>query len=274
MFAAAGSAYAAEEAAPAAAEPMEMKISASFSVDLYTHFISYGADVWAGGKNWGNRSIGTVNPTANVTLDFDMFTVNFGTWWDINNNAPTSLGGQFQEVDVWFGFGFNVDKFHFGLLYQDWNYAGDTEKILDGSISYDDTGLIFKDFAFNPSVTFHDRLNAGGAAPAGGNSGLVVVLGIAPGFTLLESESVDLNLSVPVNVGIFTTDDFHGGTQSGVGYCSVGLSLSMPLKFIPEKYGAWNIHGGVAYWITDPDIIPGNLDHDFATGNIGFGVDF
>ncbi len=260
----------AEEAAPAAEAPVK-NISAVFAIDYNTHFISYGADVWAQGDDWGGDA--TINPSAQITFadvlgPVDLF---MGTWWDVNDNVDSAIGGQLQEVDVWFGASVDVDRFSLAVLYQDWIYGGDVEKILDFTIGFDDSDLLFDGFAFNPYVTVHNRLELGAAA---GDEGTVIVVGIAPSFTLIDSETYPVTLTIPVASGFFLEDDFHGGTEDGFGYVSVGASLSVPLSFIPETYGAWELHGGVTYYHTDDDVIPNNPDEDFVTGNVGVSVSF
>jgi hypothetical protein len=244
-----------------------MKVSGSLNLDWNSHFISYGLDVWAGGTSW-NKS--TFNPAAELSFDLDLFSINVGTWWDVNSNADSSIGGQLQEVDVWYGISIPVADFTFGITYQDWMYGGQVEKILDLSVGYDDSALwgdfMGGDFALNPSLTFHQRL-----AGEGLEEHFAVVVGIEPGMSLIESETFSVDLSVPVSVGFFE-GDFHGG-DSGFGFVSVGAQFSTPLAFIPAEYGSWAVNYGITYYYTDKDVIPNPKEH-FVTGNVGVSLSF
>ena len=95
------------------------------------------------------------------------WTTSWGTWWDVNNNVPSAIGGSIQEVDVWAGLGYSSGKWGFSLTYQEWYYAADVERILDFGVSYD--GFL------SPSVTFHGRVEGNGAQ----DTGLATVIGIS-----------------------------------------------------------------------------------------------
>ncbi len=258
----------AQEEAPVLEAAPEMKVSGSLNLDWNSHFISYGFDVWGGGTSWGKS---TFNPSAEIAIDLDYFSIVLGTWWDVNSNATSAIGGQLQEVDVWYGISIPIADFSLGITYQDWIYGGQVEQILDFSLSYDDSKLwgdfMGGDFALNPSVVFHQRL-----AGEGLEDHFAVVLGVAPSFTLLESDSFGVDLSVPVSLGFFE-GDFHGGDDSGFGFVSVGLQFTTPLSFIPSQYGSWAVNYGLTYYHTDDDVIPNRKD-DFVTGNLGLSLSF
>lgn len=258
----------------------DMQIGFSAGIDYNTHFISYGLDVWAQGAEWGGRD--TLNPWAELAIGIGDFTIVTGLWADINDNAPPSLGGDIQEIDWWIGVSYSLDEFSFGVTYQAWAYAGGTEKILDLSFSYDDSALWGESgFALSPGIVLHKRLSSSniGTVPGGDENGWVVVFGIEPGFTLIDSESYPVDISIPVSIGLFTEDGFHGLDTSGAvadtgfGFISVGLFASMPLTFVPAEYGSWSVSAGITYYHTNEDVIA-NPDEDFVTGTIGFALDF
>jgi hypothetical protein len=273
---------AAEAALPAAAPK---NVSATFSLDFNSHFISYGNDVWGLGNSWDFNEA-TFNPSAQVTFadvvgPLDLFV---GTWWDVNDNAASSIGGELQEVDVWFGGSFNIERFTVTALYQAWIYGGDVEEIVDATVGFDDSGLIMEDFALNPYATFHIRTAEGAAATAGDahDTGTVLVIGIAPAWTIVQSETYPVTFKLPVAAGFFLDTGFYDSStvntpttsDSGFGYVSIGAVISVPLAFVPESYGAWEFHTGVTWYHTEHDVIPGNPDQDFLTGNVGISVGF
>lgn len=230
-------------------------VSGSLSLDYNSHFISYGADVWGAGDDLSDALF---NPS--LELVFQMTeNVSFilGTWWDVNDNAISDIGGSIQEIDVWAGIGFGLGPVDVTLLYQEWLYGGESERIIDVILALPDVFL-------SPTLTLHNRVNEGAS---GGDNGLVAVLGVEYGF---ELGAVDF--AIPANIAA-ATDEFHGG-DSGFAYASIGLNATVPLTFVKEELGAWNLHGGFTYFYTDDDVIPGNPDDSFLTANFGIGIDF
>ncbi|MEM7385153.1 MAG: hypothetical protein AAF514_09440 [Verrucomicrobiota bacterium] len=230
-------------------------VSGSLSFDYNSHFISYGADVWGAGKDLDDALF---NPSIELTFQItDDVSFSLGTWWDVNDNAVSSIGGEsIQEVDVWAGLHFGIGAVSVSLVYQEWLYAQESERIIDVIL-----GL---DAPFSPSLTFHNRVAEGAS---GGDTGTVAVLGFEHGFSL---GSVDF--SIPLNVAA-ATDGYHGG-DSGFAYASIGLSASVPLTFVNDDLGSWNLHGGLTAFFTSDDVIPNNADENFVTANVGIGVDF
>jgi len=234
-------------------EPAESPfVTGTLALTVDTHFISYGADVWGAGDNWDDPLFHPM-----LELNFDLgkgFTGILGTWWDVNSNAPSSIGDVIQEVDVWIGVAYGYKDFNFTVLYQDWMYAGDIERIVDLKAGYAHW--------LNPSLTLHFRVDEGAS---GGDNGLATVLGVAPGTSWK-----DVSFSFPVNVA-FDTDNFHGG-DAGFSFASVGAAASVPMKFIPK--GDWTFNVGVTYYFTNDDVIPNNPEDSFLTGTAGIVLGF
>jgi hypothetical protein len=231
--------------------PAPSPISGTFSLDVNTHFISYGADVWATGTEWNdplfNPSI-ELNIAATEHLKFII-----GTWWDVNDNAETSIGDKkIQEVDVWIGAAYSFEKVTLKLLYQEWMYASQSERIVDFVVA----GNVF----LNPSLTIHGRVDSGLEV----DEGIVGVLGIAHNMTLGT-----VGLSFPLNVA-FATDEYHGG-DGGYAFASIGANASIPLPFMP---GNWSLNAGVTGYHTSDDVIPNNPDEAFVTGKLGLTLAF
>lgn len=234
-------------------EKVEKKVvSGTLSLDVNTHFISYGLDVWGAGTEWRDCLF---NPSLELTLALGgNFNFIIGTWWDVTDNTDSSIGDSVDEVDVWGGFGYTAGPVSLTLLYQEWMYAGDSERIVDFTIGVD-TFL-------HPSLTVHGRVD--GIGSIGQETGCAFVLGVEEGF-----DAGPVTFSFPVAVG-FMTDNFQGG-DGGFGYVSAGANASVPLPFLP---GDWSAHAGVTYYHTNGDVIPSNPDEDFVTGNAGITLAF
>ena len=224
-------------------------VTGNLTVNYETHFISYGQDIWGGGASWKDA---LVHPS--LELDFNIaknlqFYVN--TWWDVNDLGVTTIGKYIQEVDVNVGFYYTMNKFKFQLGYGSWNYASQTEHIIDGRISYND-GLI------NPFIALHGRVGIG--SNIGLDNGLVSQVGIVPSKTYGK-----VTASLPITVS-FDTNNFHGG-GSGFAYASVGPQFSIALS----KHISANL--GATYYHTNDSVIT-NPSSNFVLGTAGFTVSF
>ncbi|MFT4175228.1 MAG: hypothetical protein QM627_01115 [Luteolibacter sp.] len=246
-----------ETIAPVTPAPSSDVVSGVLSLDLNTHFVSYGADVWGDGDSMSEP---TFNPSLELSFALPAgFTATLGTWWDVNskdggNSSP--IGGRVQEIDVWYGLSYTIDKFTVGVVYNQWFYSSETEDSIDVVLSYD-TFL-------SPSLTIHNRIDEGAS---GGDNGTVLVLGLSHSI-----EAGPVTISFPFNIAYFATDDFHGG-DDGLGYASIGVTASYPLEFL-KSIGDWSINGGLTYYVTDQEVIPGNVEGDFLTANVGLSLEF
>jgi len=246
------------------------KITTTLGVDVSSHFISYGSDVWAArNKFFGDKT--TVFAWGEFAVDLDPVTITAGLWSDNNDNDDSPLGGPVQEIDVYVGTAVALGKFTVGATYQGWYYLGDAEYVLDISAGYDDTGLIAPDFALNPSFLAHVRTGANGDQEVGATA---FVLGVEPSFEIFKfGANYPLTVAVPVNVGLFT-DDFYGGGDAGFGFASLGGTLSVPLAFIPEAYGAWTAAFNVTGYTTNNEVITPNQTENFVTGQFSLSATF
>lgn len=241
--------FAGTPAAPMTA-PVKSRVSGTLSLTVDTHFISYGADTWAGGNSFSNALF---HPQLEIGVQMtEQLKLIFGSWWDVNDKAVSSIGGKVQEVDLWAGFAYTSGPLTYTLLYQEWMYAGASERIVDFKVGYD-TFL-------KPTLTLHGRVDGNG----GQEEGVVGVLSGSYDFT-----AGPVNFSIPGAVAV-VTDGYHGG-DAGFAYASLGLQGSIALKGVME---GTTLSAGVTYYHTEDSVIPGNVDSDFVTGNIGVSFSF
>jgi hypothetical protein len=86
-----------------------------------------------------------------------------------------------------------------------------------------------------------------GKAGSGSDEGVYVELGIEPTvYTLGAQGKYPVALSVPTKVGLGFSDFYED--DETLGFASVGLKASVPLPFIPARYGAWSANAGVYYY--------------------------
>jgi hypothetical protein len=242
---------AAEEPQLTAAEKVD-HLSGDLLLNVDTNFMSYGFDVW----QTGTFHDALFHPQFDLTWDFgNGFSITGGTWWDVNDNADSSISNAIQEVDVWLGAGYTYEKLSVSLTYQEWMYSGDSERIVDLGIAYD-TFL-------SPSLIIHGRVDGNGSQ----KEGAVFVLGVSHAI-----EMGSVTLTFPLNVG-FVTSGYYQPHQGGFGYTSLGAIASVPISFIPEGYGSWTFNTGLTYYYTDPDNV-GNTHTNILTGTMGVALAF
>jgi hypothetical protein len=233
----------------ARAEEESPFVSGTLALSVNTHFISYGADVWGAGTKWED---GLINPSVEFGFALsENVTAILGTWWDVNKNAASNIGNNYvQEVDVWAGVSVASGSLTYTLLYQEWMYASQSERIVDFKVALD--------HPLSPSFTVHGRVDGEDM-----DTGAAFVAAIAPG-----TEAGALSLSFPVNVAA-DTDGFHGG-DAGFSYASAGVSASLPL----EVKGSPSLTAGLTFFYTNDDVIPNNPDEAFVTGSVGISIGF
>ncbi len=254
--------------APPIEAPADDVVSGTLSLDANTHFVSYGYDVWQDGTSFGDFGF---YPSAELAFALpNNFTATLGFWAEAHKKGTgSSLGGTVQEVDVWAGMSYTYEKFSIGVTYQEWLYAGDSEDILDITLSYD--------CFLSPSLTIHNRLGEGASAGrySPGRDGTVLVFGVSHSI-----ETGPVTVTFPASLGIFVTDGFHGNDvfgnelDAGIGYGTIGVSASLPLSpYIGDGYGEWDLHAGLDFVMTSESVID-NQNDNFLTGNIGLGLSF
>jgi hypothetical protein len=124
------------------------------------------------------------------------------------------------------------------------NNAFGTVQELALGVSYNDAKLLGP-FALNPSLLVAFELD--GQADAGAQKGVYAQIGLAPGYTFFADSPYPLAVSVPLAIGLSLSDyyEFGTGTDDTFGFFSGGVTVSVPLAFIPPAFGKWLIKGGV-----------------------------
>lgn len=242
----AGSAEKAVAAEPAA----KPSITGNLSLNLDSHFVSFGQDIWGSGQ--GLKTLlfhPSLELTKAITSDFKLI---LGTWWDVNDRAQSSIGNRIQEVDVWFGGAYTSGILTTTALYQQWMYLNKNEQAVELKFAVD-TFL-------KPSLLIHERLGTGY------ESGTVVVLSAGYDF-----KAGPVSFSVPASLE-YETSGYHGGDKAGIGYGSLGLTGSIPVDFV-SKDATFSM--GVTGYMTNSDLYnPTNPKKNFLTFTTGISIPF
>ncbi|MEO7167710.1 MAG: hypothetical protein ABI016_11820 [Chthoniobacterales bacterium] len=161
-------------------------------------------------------------------------------------NKPETLTGRRTSLSPWYEFDVSPGlSFTFGkkwkLTVSDYIYTSpgdyfDISHNLNLALTYDDSELLGA-FALSPHIYFMTELDGhSGLALKGDSLGQFYEFGIAPCHTFAEKATYPVAVTFPNAVG-FGTNGFYG---QGFGFFSTGVSVSVPLAFIPEAYGSWS----------------------------------
>ncbi len=173
----------------------------------------------------------------------------FGTWSDIATDQHAPQVGPFNEFDWFVGANFKLGKrWTLGAQYVEFisppnNFQ--TERNVEFSLAFDDSDKD-RSFSIQPYAKFFWAISGDSTVVTGKRGGTFdVELGAKPNISFpLFGASVNLSAPTWVTVG---PKSYWGGT-SNFGVLSSGLSLKLPLQFIPPSYGNWYTAIGVQYY--------------------------
>lgn len=235
--------------------------SFSAALDLNSHFMSYGVNVWGDDtEDIGDEVL--FNPSFQVDYALNETSGLYaGIWADVNGLATgdidwaSDLGSDIQEIDVWVGYWVTSGKWTVDFTLQQWYYGGETEGIFDITVSYD--------MMFSPYFKAHNRFEGVGDQE---NGTMYEV-----GGTLYEGAVGDnFSYSFPIGVG-FSFAEYHVEDEDGYAYSYIGASGSY-VMYSSDSLEI-DLHGGLTYYNTDKDTT-GNDEDGYLTGTIGVGFSF
>lgn len=230
----------------------------------------------------------------------DTFSVDayVGTWNSLHFDAPTGTGtfGCWFEADWYIGlaiglpYGFGLDVSYVNLYGP--NVGAQFAEEIDVNISWDDSEVwgdtgIPGWTGLQPYALFAFETEAGsdyGAVVQ--EQGIYLELGIAPGFTLIESADYPVDVSIPLTLGLGLDDYYqYADVASGAardedfGFFDAGIVASMPLAFVPADYGSWSVSAGIHFLFTNEDFVQGtlgapNYDEFRIVGTVGIAMEY
>ena len=250
----------AEEAMMDAEPVIGDNIWGEFSLDFTSSYFFFGIPQENQGLIFQNTFIlGLTLPEfdlggESITTDVYAGTFNSLHFDNPSNDEATQEGlAWWYEGDVFVGAvlglpaGFTLDVSYWSVNGP--SIAEQFDQEFDIFVFYDDAPLWemadLEGFALAPYAAFIIETD-GGADGLGsaGEPGKLFLAGVEPSFTIIESEDYPVTLSIPLEFGI-DIDDYYentAGEDDSFGYFQAGASLSTPLSFIPQEYGAWEGH--------------------------------
>jgi hypothetical protein len=281
--------------AEAAAAPPGPQIHGFFDSPFKTAYITpRGLFVENQGLVW-QPVVGLVFPLPDIGIK--NFSLDAGIWNSVTTNQGDPRVGAWNEMDVWVGFGGDIMKnLSFHVDYEAWNFPNSTinkpstEHVSQFKLSYDDSefwGKTWGGFALHPYVNFFYEW-AGSSTVVLGRSGgtYYVEPGIVPTFTWNLGQ-MPLTFAFPTYVQIGPASYWGKGGDAlhkpdgNVGVISTGVTLTVPLKFVPVQYGNWHAEAGLLYYYLGNDalrragnLLSGNTDRNAFNAYVGIGVGF
>jgi hypothetical protein len=277
-----------DDAAPPPAE--SPNIHGFFSSPFKTAYVTpRGLVVQNEGVVW-QPVVGLVFPIGDLGA-LKHFTVVGGIWNSVDSVEHDARVGPWDEMDAFVSFSGTVaDVISLNFTYSPWSFPQSggpkTEHNVDFKVGYDDSKLWgTSGFALNPYVDFFYNISGGSTVVLGRTGGAYYVEpGIAPSFTFKAMPQYPVTLTLPIytHVGESTYwDAHHTFGHSAFGLISASANLSVPLSFIPARYGHWHGDLGVTYdylinnaLLHAGTILSGNTNHNVIVGSLGVGVNF
>lgn len=167
--------------------------------------------------------------------------------WAVVSSTPYGDGGnRFTEFD--YGPGFTVgfaERWTFTTFYNCWTSPagayGDGQW-LNGTIEFDDEGLLHEDFSLKPFLQVTHDFDISSL------DGLCFETGLRPSTTFFPESSTPVAATLLVMAGL--GNGYYGDDY---GYLAIGPQVAVPLKFIHPSAGEWTFTAECLY-------------HDFGTG--------
>ena len=209
-----------------------------------------------------------------------------GVWNSINTNQGDHSVGAWNELDYFASLSGVVGKFSGTFTYSPWYsppHNFQIEHTADFKLTYDDTGLIAPDFAIKPYMDFFWSI-AGDSTVILGRRGSTwyVELGITPSYTYKGIQNYPLTFTFPTYFSVGPSHFWNAAGDGGnFGVASTSVNVSMPLAFIPARYGFWHADAGVQYFyllngtlVDAGTLASGNDNRNVVNASVGFGVNF
>lgn len=204
-------------------------------------------------------------------------------WWNSVQTEETGGDSAWYETDIYAGFnvGF-LEYFSFGFMFIDYEYPGDAADAIrevDMSLAMDDSpfwaGMLPEDLGFGiyPYFLYAQEVENQNAQNF---LGAYAEFGIEPGLTVPISDNFGIDISMPMYAGTSINEYYFDaeGDETFFGYFAIGLNVGVPLTFIPEDFGSWEVHAGVTGLFLNGQGTEDSGDDKGVYGTLGMSVTF
>jgi len=153
------------------------------------------------------------------------------------------------------------------------NDAFDTIQEVDIQLTFLDDGM-FGEATLHPYVLLVQETQN---SAANGPEGTYLELGIEPAFPLIKSMTFPVRISFPIRVGLSLHEYYQLPTPFGFtlddetfGFASAGVTISMPLTFMPREAGMFIFNIGCDFLVINDNLeLMNNNDNGEIIGRVG-----
>jgi len=184
-----------------------------------------------------------------------------GNWNSVQSEKTLSRGGgtgpgNWYESDIYAGFKFDFfDTFELKPYYYLYTYpngAFPSIQEMDVNFSLFDAQWLGM-WALNPSFLMAWEFDN---TTLGTKPGTYAEVDINPNFVVYQDDTYPVSLAIPMQIGMSVSDYYESpsGRNQGFGFYKGGVTLSVPLGFVPEEYGSWNVAAGPAVYVFNSNL--------------------
>jgi len=212
-----------------------------------------------------------------------------GIWNSINTHQDDHFIGAYNEVDFFatlstkVASNLSLSVTYVPFLSPPHNFS--VEHNIEFAVSYDDSKML-GDFALHPYTKVFWAVESQSSTVITGKAGRTfdVEIGMVPGYTYKGITNYPITLQAPIFVTIGPAEYWGFDEKpSNFGTFSAGVTASIPLSFIPKRWGNWHADAGFTYY----NLINKNLrlaaflatngstsDENQYVGSVGVGLNF
>jgi hypothetical protein len=133
-------------------------------------------------------------------------------------------------------------------------------------VRINDGAILGGNFSINPWMLYAYELHdANPNAANEGDESAFFLFGIEPTIAIEIAQGSNLLISFPVTVGLGGNNNAYVDDQNDgniYGFTSVGVKASMPLTFIPKRFGDWRLTAGLDAYFLGESAEDKNLEGD------------
>lgn len=214
----------------------------------------------------------------------DKVSATVGVWNSVNSSLHDPVAGPWFEIDYFARVNCQIaDRVNVAVQYVAFDSPGgafSTDNNLEVTLGYDDLGMLAHDFAIRPYTRFFYNMSGSSTTLLGRNGNTFdVELGFAPTYVCKAIANYPITFSLPTYLTV-GPKNFWGGT-SNVGIATTTLAASIPMSFIPARFGRWHWDAGISYFnllngklVDAADKLGNGRDRSRIVGVLGVGMDF
>jgi hypothetical protein len=174
-----------------------------------------------------------------------------GVWNSINSSLHDPRAGSWFEIDYFARLNLKlanrIDVMTQYIAFDSPGAAFKTDNNLEIMVSYDDFGLLSRNFAVHPYSRLFYNVSGSSTTLLGRNGNTFDdEFGFIPTYFVKSIPKYPITLTLPTYITV-GPKNFWGGSEY-VGLFSTSLAAQIPLHIVPSRLGRWHLDGSVSYF--------------------------